>query len=42
MFVMHFDTMRFWDGSKEESGRVWEIHREGGLQEVKEADEKEM
>lgn len=21
MFVMHFDTMRFWDGSKEESGR---------------------
>lgn len=32
MFVMHFDTMRFWDGSKVD-------YR---IQEVKEADEQEM
>lgn len=36
MFVMHFDTMRFWERSKEEDDR---FRRGKKLQEVTEAEE---
>lgn len=42
---MHFDMMRFWDGSKEQSGGIWESGERfvewEKLQELNEAEEEE-